>query len=37
MIFPLKKNKLSKYIKDSLNKAHELAIKEKIKVLSIAQ
>ncbi len=27
----LKKNKLSKYIKDSLNKAHELAIKGKIK------
>ncbi len=26
-----KKNKLSKYIKDSLNKAHELAIKGKIK------
>ena len=26
-----KKNKLSKYIKDSLNKAHELAIKRKIK------
>ena len=27
----LKKNKLSKYIKDSLNKAHELTIKGKIK------